>query len=305
MPNFTKVLLTGANGQLANAIKNNAPESVEIIALTRQELDICDESSIAKVLSRFHPDCVINGAAYNLVDKAETDGADDAFQINATGVAHLARACKEIDIPLVHFSTDFVFDGQKKSPYVESDAVNPLSVYGASKLAGENAALSASPANYVVRVSRLFGPIELKNNSAGQKPTGNFPFTMLKLAASHPQLRIVNDQIGTPSYTPDLAKAVWQLLQTRNCGLFHLSNSGEVAFDEYARAIFEIAKIDCEVIGISSAEYNAPAKRPPYSTLSNAKIHQLGIAPLRSWRDALEEYLLGIEVKSTFTARRF
>jgi dTDP-4-dehydrorhamnose reductase len=101
----------------------------------------------------------------------------------------------------------------------------------------------------------------------------------------------VNDQIGTPSYTPDLAKAVWQLLQTRNCGLFHLSNSGEVAFDEYARAIFEIAKIDCEVIGISSKEYNAPAKRPPYSTLSSAKIHQLGIAPLRSWREALEEYL--------------
>lgn len=292
MPTFTKVLLTGANGQLASAIKFNAPESIEVIALTHAELDICDEPSIAKVLSRFQPDCIINGAAYNLVDTAETDGADDAFQINAIGVAHLARNCKTRDIPLVHFSTDFVFDGQKKSPYIEKDAVKPLNVYGASKLAGENVALSASPANFVIRVSRLFGPIELKDNSAGQKPAGNFPLAMLKLAKMHPEIRVVNDQIGTPSYTPDLAKTIWRLLETRNSGLFHLSNSGEVAFDEYARAIFEIAKIDCKVIGICSAEYNAPAKRPSYSTLSNAKIQGLGIAPLRSWREALKEYLL-------------
>jgi dTDP-4-dehydrorhamnose reductase len=292
MPTFTKVLLTGANGQLASAIKFNAPESIEVIALTRAELDICDEPSIAKVLSRFQPDCIINGAAYNLVDTAETDGADDAFQINAIGVAHLARNCKTRDIPLVHFSTDFVFDGQKKSPYIEKDAVKPLNVYGASKLAGENVALSASPANFVIRVSRLFGPIELKDNSAGQKPAGNFPLAMLKLAKMHPEIRVVNDQIGSPSYTPDLAKTIWRLLETRNSGLFHLSNSGEVAFDEYARAIFKIAKIDCKVIGICSAEYNAPAKRPSYSTLSNAKIQGLGIAPLRSWREALKEYLL-------------
>jgi len=291
MPTFTKVLLTGANGQLANAIKANAPSTCEVIALTRQELDICDADAISQSIARFRPDCVINGAAYNLVDKAETDGATDAFQINAIGVAHLARACKETEIPLVHFSTDFVFNGEKKSPYIETDAVKPLSVYGASKLAGENVTLSASDANYVIRVSRLFGPIELKENSAGQKPTGNFPLTMLKLAATHSQIRVVNDQIGTPSYTPDLAKSIWQLLQKSNGGLFHLSNSGETSFDEYARTIFEIAKIDCEVIGISSAEYNAPAKRPPYSTLSNSKIQQLGVVPLRSWRDALQEYL--------------
>jgi dTDP-4-dehydrorhamnose reductase len=291
MPTFTKVLLTGANGQLASAIKSSAPESVEVIALARQELDICDESSITKVLSRFHPDCVINGAAYNLVDKAETDGAADAFAINAIGVAHLAHACKGIDIPLVHFSTDFVFDGQKKSPYTESDYTRPLSIYGASKLAGENIVLSSSDINYVFRVSRLFGPIELHENSSGQKPAGNFPLAMLKLAKTHPQIRVVNDQIGTPSYTPDLAKGLWQLLETRNSGLFHLSNSGEVTFDKYARTIFKISGIDCEVTGISSAEYNAPAKRPLYSTLSNVKIQNLGIGPLRSWREALEEYL--------------
>jgi len=291
MPNFTKVLLTGANGQLANSIKSNAPESVEVIALTRQELDICDEPFVAKVLSRFRPDCVINGAAYNLVDKAETDGAADAFAINAIGVAHLARNCKMRDIPLVHFSTDFVFDGQKKSPYIESDCTQPLSVYGASKLAGENIVLSSGDINYVFRVSRLFGPIELHENSSGQKPAGNFPLAMLKLAKTRPQIRVVNDQIGTPSYTPDLAKVLWQLFPKSNGGLFHLTNSGEVAFDEYARTIFHLTKVDCEVIGISSEEYNAPAKRPPYSTLSNAKIHQLGIVLSRSWQDALEEYL--------------
>lgn len=291
MPTYTKVLLTGANGQLANAIKASAPESVEVIALTRRALDICDADAVRRSVTRFNPDCVINGAAYNLVDKAETDGTADAFQTNAIGVAHLARSCKENVIPLVHFSSDFVFDGKKRSPYVETDIATPISVYGASKLAGENVALSASDANFVIRVSRLFGPIELKENSAGQKPTGNFPLTMLKLAASHSQLRIVNDQVGSPSYTTDLARAIWQLLEKGNGGLFHLSNSGEVAFDEYARAIFEIADVDCEVIGISSAEYNAPAKRPLYSTLSNAKIQNLGIAPLRSWRKALEDYL--------------
>jgi len=297
MPSFTKVLLTGADGQLANAIKRTAPESCEIIALGRNDLDICDGANVSKVLLAHHPDCVINGAAYNLVDKAEIDGAADAFAINAIGVAHLTRHCKMQDIPLVHFSTDFVFDGHKKSPYTETDCTGPLSVYGASKLAGENITLSSSDMNYVVRVSRLFGPIKIKENSAGQKPTGNFPLTMLKLAASHSQIRVVNDQIGTPSYTPDLAKVLWQLLEKGAGGLFHLSNSGEVAFDEYARTIFEIAKVDCEVIGISSAEYNAPAKRPLYSTLSQQKLHQTGIQPLRPWRDALEEYLKNIPTK--------
>jgi len=291
MPKFTKVLLTGADGQLANAIKCNAPGNCEIIALGRNELDICDGAAVSKVLLAHHPDCVINGAAYNLVDKAETDGAADAFAINAIGVAHLARACRDIEIPLVHFSTDFVFDGQKNTPYTETDSTKPISVYGASKLAGENITLSSSDMNYAIRVSRLFGPIKIKENSAGQKPTGNFPLTMLKLAASHSQIRVVDDQIGTPSYTPDLAKVLWQLLEKSNGGLFHLSNGGEVAFDEYARAIFEIAGIDCQVQGISSKEYNAPAKRPRYSTLSNQKIYQLGITPLRNWRQALADYL--------------
>ncbi|MEO6906588.1 MAG: dTDP-4-dehydrorhamnose reductase [Abditibacteriaceae bacterium] len=291
MPTFPKVLLTGANGQLASAIKTSAPESVEVIALTRQQLNICDAHAVRQSITHYSPDCVINGAAYNLVDKAETDEVSDAFQINAIGVAHLACLCKENAISLVHFSTDFVFDGQKRTPYVETDSAIPISVYGASKLAGENVALSASDANFVIRVCRLFGPVELKENVAGQKPTGNFPLTMLKLAATHSQLRVVNDQIGSPTYTPDLAKAIWQLLEKGSGGVFHLSNSSEVAFDEYARTIFEIAKIDCEVIGINSAEYNAPAKRPSYSTLSNAKAQSFGISPLRSWREALEDYL--------------
>ena len=304
MPGFTKELLTGAKGQLANAIKSCAPSTVEVIPLTRQQLDICDADAVRQSIARFRPDCVINGAAYNLVDKAETDGATDAFQINAIGVAHLAGKCKENSIPLVHFSTDYVFDGKKKSAYNETDAVKPLSVYGASKLAGENVVLSTSQQNYVIRVSRLFGPIELKENSEAQKPSGNFPLTMLKSAATHSQIRVVNDQIGTPSYTPDLVNAIWQLLDKSSAGLFHLSNSGEVGFDEYARTIFEMAGVNCEVVGISSDEYNAPAKRPLYSTLSNAKVQELGITPLRSWKEALKEYLQREEVhpltKSTF-----
>ncbi|RYG68640.1 NAD(P)-dependent oxidoreductase, partial [bacterium] len=199
----------------------------------------------------------------------------------------LAAACREVGAPLVHFSTDFVLDGHSDKPYAEDDKTGPLGVYGASKLCGENVVLAASPRNFAIRVCRLFGPI----GGPTQKPAGNFPLLMLKLARERGKVRVVDDQVGSPSYTPDLARGVWELLQKAEGGLFHLSNEGEVSFADYAQEIFDVAGVECEIERISTAAYGAPAPRPLYSTLSNAKAHAAGMTPLRHYREALVEFL--------------
>lgn len=258
--------------------------------MTRAELDIGDATALEKLLREVKPQLVINGAAYNLVDKAEGEGAAVARQINFRGVKNLAEVCARSEVPLLHFSTDFVFDGTKKTPYLESDTTNPLSVYAQSKLDGERAALAASPRNFVVRVCRLFGPREYsQGESEGAKPAGSFPFLMLQLAQIRDAVRVVNDQIGSPSYNPDVARGVWQLVEKTDGGLFHLSNSGAVSFADYARETFRIAGAKCEVEGVSSEEYGAAAARPLYSVLSNEKVIAAGVAPLRDWREALRE----------------
>ena len=289
MKKHNRVLVCGSNGQLAQAILRFAPTASSCIGKTRAQLDISSRENVAQVFSDIQPDLVINGAAYNLVDKAETDGQGDAFRVNAQGVAALSEACKKADVPLVHFSTDFVFDGTKKTPYTEEDCPRPLSVYGVSKLAGEQIALCSSTRNLAIRVCRVFGPIE--HGESTQKPAGNFPLLMMKLGRERDKLRVVNDQVGAPSHTHDLAKALWQLVENEQSGLFHLSNEGEVAFDEYAREVFRLAKISCEIESISSEEYGAAARRPLYSTLSNEKAHSVGVTPLRHWKDALREFV--------------
>lgn len=287
----SKVLLVGANGLLARALIAAAPRDVQCVALTRAELDLTNEIAVRRAVELHQPDLVINGAAYNQVDRAENEGARDAIEGNALGVAYLAQTCRDESTSLVHFSTDYVFDGRKTTPYSEDDATNPLGIYASSKLAGENIALALNPRNAVIRVSRLFGPAFSAAESTLQKPASSFPLAMLQLAQKRDSIRVVNDQIGSPTYTPDLARAVWQLLQKTNGGLFHLSNAGEVAFDEYARAVFEIAKVECEVVGVTSEEYGAAARRPKYSALSNAKAQKTGVAPLRPWKEALREFL--------------
>lgn len=288
---FSKVLVVGANGQLAQSLIRSAPAGVQCVPLTRTELDIADETAVYRAVEKHQPHIIFNGAAYNLVDKAEGEGAAGAIEINTLGVANLARAGRDAGVPLVHFSTDYVFDGQKQTPYVETDATRPLSIYAASKLAGENITLACNPQNFAVRVCRLFGPTHADGAGSLKKPSGNFPLLMLRLARERGKVRVVNDQIGTPTYTPDLACGVWQLIENSSGGLFHLSNGGEVAFDEYARAIFEISGVECEVEGITTQEYGAAAARPLYSTLSNEKAHHAGVLPLRNWKEALREFL--------------
>ncbi len=288
---LSKALITGANGQLARALMRAAPPETECAGLTRAELDIADEQAVAQAMQAARPDLVLNGAAYNLVDKAESEGMDAALRVNALGVARLAQACRAASVPLVHFSTDFVFGGEKNTPYTEHDTPRPLGVYAASKLAGEHIALAASERNFAIRVCRLYGPTGEDGAGSSKKPSGNFPLLMLRLGRERDAVRVVNDQVGTPTYTPDLASAVWQLVAKADGGLFHLSNAGEVAFDEYAREIFRLGGVECAVESVTSEEYGAPARRPLYSTLANDKAHAAGVAPLRDWREALAEFI--------------
>lgn len=289
--NFSRALIVGGQGALAMALQSAAPTKTECFSANRAELDICDGAAVRAFLEKNQPAIVLNGAAYNAVDRAQNEGAADAIAINATGVANLALSCRDLEIPLVHFSSDFVFDGRKTTPYLETDATGPLSIYGASKLCGENIALTTSPQNLAIRVCRLFGPTVEDGSGSARKPGGNFPLLMLRLARERGAVKVVNDQIGSPSYTPDVARGVWQLLENGASGLFHLSNAGEVSFADYAATIFEIANVNCPVERVSSAAYGSPAARPLYSTLSNDAATAAGATPLRHWRAALEEFL--------------
>jgi dTDP-4-dehydrorhamnose reductase len=216
----------------------------------------------------------------------------DAYQINAFGVSNLALACRKTEVPLVHFSTDIVFDGTKKSPYEVEDCAKPLNVYGISKLAGENAVLAADPNNLVIRVSRLFGEPHEGRYKAGAKPIGNFPLLMLYLYEQGESIKVVNDQIGTPSYLPDVAGAIWDLLLTNATGLFHIANAGEVSYSDYAKTIFDLCALENKIIdAMPTSTFGAPAKRPLYSTLSCKHAIEYGVTPLRPWRDALAEFL--------------
>ena len=288
---ISRAVIVGGQGALASALARFAPAPISCLRLSRAALDISDAAAIRALLERETPGIVLNGAAYNAVDRAQNEGAADALQINAIGVANLATACRDLEIPLVHFSSDFVFDGAKRTPYLETDATGPLSIYGASKLCGENIALTTHPRNLAIRVCRLFGPTVEDGSGSARKPGGNFPLLMLRLARERGGVKVVDDQIGSPSYTPDLARAVWQLIENGASGLFQVSNDGETSFADYAETIFEIAKINCTVERVSSADYGAPAARPAYSTLCNDKAIAAGITPLRFWRAALEEFL--------------
>ena len=282
----SRILIVGCEGQLAQTLAASAPDWADCTGRSRLELDITDAGATFDAIWEIKPAWVINGAAYNNVDRAEGEGHREAMRVNVTGVGNLTVACHRAGIPLVHFSTDLVFDGQKHTPYTEDDPTHPISIYGSSKLAGEQRVLASAERNLVIRVERLFGA---ETNPA--KVSGNFPALMLRLARERGQVRVVSDQIGTPTYLPDLAAAVWALMRLSSGGLYQITNAGEVSFAEYAREIFRLAGVDCSVEAVTSEEYGAAARRPLYSVMSSEKAHRVGVAPLRHWAEALAEYL--------------
>ncbi len=280
-----RVLITGAAGMLGHDLVKTLSPEYEISAFSHQELDIADFDEIKKIISEIHPQILINSAAFTKVDDCESQ-PDRAYLINAKSVGFLAQTCKLENIFLVHFSTDYVFNGFKDIPYIEDDLTSPLNVYGKSKLEGEKAVVAGAKDFLIIRTSWLFG-------SHGP----NFVDKMLELAQGaqkNPEksLRVVNDQKGCPTYTYDLAQAVLFLLNRKSHGFFHVTNQGICSWYDFACAILKRSGFkDIPIHPIQTHEMKRPAVRPHYSVLSNEKLEKEGFH-MRLWHQALDDYLL-------------
>ena len=274
-----KILITGSNGMLGHDLIEALKDNHELVLTTSRTLDITDKEQVFDFISQNKPDIVINSAAYTDVDGCE-ENQDLAYSVNGEGVKNLAFACREADSALLHISTDYIFNGENTRPWVEDDEIGPISVYGKSKLKGEQAILEILDKFFIVRTAWLYG-------INGR----NFPKTMLELAENHSQITVVYDEVGTPTYTPDLAKAISQLIETDHYGIYHITNSGSCSWCEFARYIFEVVGKDVEVIPVTAAEFARPAPRPHYSVLENRNWIEKGFEPLRSYKEAIKEYI--------------
>ncbi len=279
-----RVLITGAGGMLGHDLIKVLTPDYEVFAFSHQEFDIADPLKVKKIISEIHPQILINSAAFTKVDDCESQ-SEKAYLINGKSVGVLAQVCKLENVFFVHFSTDYVFDGLKKLPYVEEDLTHPLNVYGKSKLEGEKAVIAETKDFLIIRTSWLFG-------SYGP----NFVDKMLELARGtqkNPEksLRVVNDQKGCPTYTYDLAQAVLFLLNRKAHGFFHVTNQDICSWYDFACEILKKAGFkDISIHPIHTHEMKRPAARPHYSVLSNEKLEKEGFR-MRSWSQALEDYL--------------
>jgi len=280
-----RVVLIGAAGQLGSDLARTFDLDGELVALKHQDLDLLDATRVGTLLAELRPTHVVNTAAYNRVDQAEAD-RDAAFALNARAVGDLAAVCQRLGATLVHFSTDYVFDGRRATPYLEADVPNPLSVYAESKLAGERLALERCERARVFRVSGLYGVAR----SSGQGGT-NFVETMLRLATEGRPIRVVADQVLGPSYTLDLARKVWQILPLAVRPIYHLTNAGATSWHDFARRVFELAGLTPDLRPVTAAEFGARARRPAYSVLGHGNLTALGADDLRPWEAALAAYV--------------
>ena len=274
-----KILITGSNGMLGHDLIEVLKDKHELLLTTSKTLDITDADSVMDFIVKSNPDIVINSAAYTDVDGCESN-PDLAYNVNGEGVKNLALACREVDCPLVHISTDYVFNGQNDRPWVEDDEIGPISIYGKSKLKGEEHIKEILEKYFIVRTAWLYGV-------NGR----NFPRTMLELAQNHSEITVVYDEVGTPTYTPDLAKGISKLIETDYYGTYHLTNSGNCSWCEFARYIFEVADVDVNVIPVTASEFARPAPRPSYSVLENRNWVENGFEPLRNYKEAIKEYI--------------
>jgi dTDP-4-dehydrorhamnose reductase len=279
-----KTIVVGSAGQLGRDIVPLWPG--EVIAITRPEADLTNPVALREELASHRPDFVVNCAAYNFVDRAESE-PETAFAVNAWGARQLALICRQLDATLVHFSTDYVFgaDERRREPWQETDAPGPISAYGLSKLTGEHWVRLLCPKHFVIRTCGLFGVA----GSGGKG--GNFVESMLRLATQGRPISVVDDQHCTPSFTRDVAAASAALVATGVYGLYHITNAGDCSWYEFAREIFRQSDLHAQLKAITSAEFGAVARRPAYSVLARAALDSLGMPPMRSWREALGDYL--------------
>jgi dTDP-4-dehydrorhamnose reductase len=288
-----RILLTGADGQLGQELQQTLVSLGEVIALTRQELDLSQGEQIRQLVQQIQPTIIVNSAAYTAVDKAESE-VDIAQAVNGTAPTIMAEEAEKIGALLLQVSTDYVFDGQKNTPYLETDPTHPLSSYGKSKLAGEIGIQQVTDNYLILRTAWVYGVYG----------KGNFVKTMLRLGQDREELRVVADQVGSPSWAKDIADAIAQLLQSEATGIYHFTNSGVVSWYDFAIAIFEEARVlgfplkVQRVIPITTADYPTPAVRPAYSVLSGKKITEtLGNYP-PYWRDSLRKMLKQLQATS-------
>ena len=279
-----KVLITGCQGQLGKELcrqideLNQVRPQFQVVATDLDSMDITDTHQVQKIVSFEKPEVIINTAAYTKVDACETD-EQTAFRVNALGARNLAVAAYNIGAKILQVSTDYVFDGTGRTPLREYDPVNPLSVYGKSKALGEQLVMTTNPRYFIVRTAWLYGEGH------------NFVRTILKLAAERDELKVVNDQVGTPTSTVDLARCILDLIQTEHYGVYHGTCEGECTWYQFARRILALKGINKRVIPISTTELRLPAKRPAYSVLENFMLSMVGLDNFRKWEEALEEYL--------------
>ena len=295
--NIMRIALIGASGQLGSDLFPRLQAAGhDVRSLGHADIEITNAENTAAVLEPLQPDLVINTAAYNLVDKAE-DERDAAMAINAFGPQLLARLAAKHDWRLMHISTDYVFGEMNRDtpqPWTESDPAIPCSKYGLSKLTGEKFVQANGSRHFVVRTCGLYGVAALRG--AGK---GNFVETMLRLGRDRKQLRVVDDQLCTPTSTADLADALVKLIATDAFGLYHATNSGSMTWCEFAREIFRLAQLDVEVIPITTADFGAKAKRPTYTVLDSKKLASVIGGPMPDWHDALSHYLVSRQVVVT------
>lgn len=279
-----KVLVTGSKGQLGSEIEElSASYDYDFVFVDRDELDITKEQELKDFFTKNKIDAIINCAAYTAVDKAESE-QEKADVVNRKAVKKLAKMAKENGIKLIHLSTDYVYDGKAHKPYVEEFQTNPKSVYGQTKLEGENAMIAINPPNsIIIRTSWVYSFYG-----------SNFVKTMLRLGKEKEQLSVIYDQIGAPTYAKDLAKTILDILpkiSNDKVKIYNYSNEGVLSWYDFAKEIMKMAKIDCKIVPIETFQYTTPAKRPHYSLLNKAKIKDKFNVEIPYWKDSLEDCL--------------
>jgi len=283
-----RIAIVGANGQLGSDLVAEFERQGHIIVpLNHDRMDIGDAESMRRTLDEVRPQVILNTAAMHNVEASEADPAA-AFRVNALGVRNLALAAISLDATLVHYSTDYVFDGAKQAPYTEADAPRPLNVYGNSKLAGEYFVRSLAPRHFVLRVGAIYGHAPCR-----AKGGRNFVTTMLALGRERPVLRVVDDEIISPTPTAAIACQSAALLETEHYGLYHMASHGHCSWHALAAAVFDLAGIKTDLQVAAPGEFPAKVPRPGYSALENAGLARIGLDLMPDWRDGLKTFLDG------------
>lgn len=276
-----KVLVTGVNGQLGyDVVKELEKRGHQAVGVDRKEMDLTSTQQIKECIENVNPEAIIHCAAYTAVDKAEEE-EELCRRVNAIATKEIVECAKKLDVPMIYISTDYVFDGTKDGEYTEQDTPNPINVYGKTKYEGEVYVQELLEKYYIVRISWVFG----ENGN-------NFIDTMLKLAKDRDEINVINDQVGSPTYTKDLAPLLVDMIETDKYGVYHATNEGYCTWYEFAKEIFKIANIDIKVNPITTKEYPTKAIRPMNSKMSKEKLYYINLKILENWKSAVQKYLV-------------